>query len=71
MRIADTLASRYLDDLRVLRRALKHAEPIGKSRKKRQAAQDLMDQKRRHLTVLVKYLETDYRETLERYVSLC
>lgn len=69
MRLTDTLDSRYLDDLRALRRTLKHAAPVGKSLKKRQVAQDLMDQKIRHLKVLIKYLETDYRETLERYTT--
>ncbi|KAH7035766.1 P-loop containing nucleoside triphosphate hydrolase protein [Microdochium trichocladiopsis] len=60
----------YLEDIRSLRRKLKDIVPSGKSRKMLQAAQDLIDKKRRNLKVLVKYLEADYKQILNKLKPL-
>lgn len=53
-------AYRYLSDFRDLLKVLKKAEPAGKSKKSRRKNQARLDDKKKHLKVLMKYLETDY-----------
>jgi hypothetical protein len=57
---------RYLEDLREHMHNLKDLEPDAKSRKEHKKVQKWIDQKRRHLRVLVKYLDKDYALTKKR-----
>ncbi|KAG5979902.1 hypothetical protein E4U55_004646 [Claviceps digitariae] len=50
----------YLEDLRSHLRSLKEVEPAGKNRRDRRRNQHRLDQKRKELKVLVKYLDKDY-----------
>uniref|UniRef100_A0A0B7K9C2 AAA+ ATPase domain-containing protein n=1 Tax=Bionectria ochroleuca TaxID=29856 RepID=A0A0B7K9C2_BIOOC len=50
----------YLDELRVHLKALKGLEPAGDTKKVRQKNQKRLDDKRKHLKVLIKYLDHDY-----------
>ncbi|KAK9791916.1 hypothetical protein SCARD494_07323 [Seiridium cardinale] len=52
----------YLEDLREHMVNLKDLEPEGKNRKERKNVQKWIDQKRRHLRVLVQYLDKDYSQ---------
>lgn len=45
---------------------LKYLEPEGDSRKERKKVQKWIDEKRRHLRVLIKYLDIDHAETKKR-----
>jgi hypothetical protein len=45
---------------------LRDLEPEGKNRKERKRVQKWMDLKRRHLRVLIQYLDTDYAQTKKR-----
>lgn len=45
---------------------LEDLEPEGKTKQIRKKVQDWIDQKRRHLRVLIKYLDKDYAETKKR-----
>ncbi|XXG95191.1 Calcium channel yvc1 [Hypoxylon texense] len=53
----------YLEDMREHMNNLKHLEPEGDSRKERKKVQKWIDEKRRHLRILIKYLDTDHAET--------
>ncbi|KAI0832276.1 hypothetical protein F5Y06DRAFT_281118 [Hypoxylon sp. FL0890] len=53
----------YLEDMREYMRNLKELEPEGDSRKERKKVQKWIDEKRRHLRILIKYLDTDHAET--------
>ncbi|KAI2633570.1 hypothetical protein GGS26DRAFT_51476 [Hypomontagnella submonticulosa] len=53
----------YLEDMRDHMNNLKELEPEGDSRKERKKVQKWIDEKRRHLRVLIKYLDTDHAET--------
>ncbi|KAI1077949.1 hypothetical protein F5B20DRAFT_248399 [Whalleya microplaca] len=53
----------YLEDMREYMRSLKNVEPEGETRKARKKVQRWIDEKRRHLRVLIKYLDTDHAET--------
>ncbi|KAI0378864.1 hypothetical protein F5Y04DRAFT_141965 [Hypomontagnella monticulosa] len=53
----------YLEDMRNHMNNLKELEPEGDSRKERRKVQKWIDEKRRHLRVLIKYLDTDHAET--------
>ncbi|KAI1206073.1 uncharacterized protein F4807DRAFT_453669 [Annulohypoxylon truncatum] len=53
----------YLEDMREYMNNLKELEPEGDSRKERKKVQKWIDEKRRHLRVLIKYLDTDHAET--------
>ncbi|KAH9995334.1 hypothetical protein F4779DRAFT_623208 [Xylariaceae sp. FL0662B] len=53
----------YLEDMREYMRSLKNVEPEGDTRKERKKVQQWIDEKRRHLRVLIKYLDTDHAET--------
>ncbi|VUC22405.1 unnamed protein product [Clonostachys rosea] len=50
----------YLDELRIHLKALKDLEPAGDTKKVRQKNQKRLDDKRKHLKVLIKYLDHDY-----------
>ncbi|OTB03848.1 hypothetical protein M426DRAFT_73749 [Hypoxylon sp. CI-4A] len=53
----------YLEDMREYMHNLKELEPEGDSRKERKKVQKWIDEKRRHLRVLIKYLDADHAET--------
>ncbi|KAI1463822.1 uncharacterized protein F4812DRAFT_232336 [Daldinia caldariorum] len=53
----------YLEDMREYMNSLKEIEPEGDSRKARRKAQKWIDEKRRHLRVLIRYLDVDHAET--------
>ncbi|KAI2605622.1 hypothetical protein GGR54DRAFT_633463 [Hypoxylon sp. NC1633] len=53
----------YLEDMREYMNNLKELEPDGDSRKERKKVQKWIDEKRRHLRVLIKYLDADHAET--------
>ncbi|ETS75830.1 hypothetical protein PFICI_12774 [Pestalotiopsis fici W106-1] len=53
----------YLDDLREHMVNLTDLEPAGKTRKARKKVQKWIDEKRRHLRVLIRYLDKDYAQT--------
>ncbi|KAI1092199.1 hypothetical protein F5B19DRAFT_483427 [Rostrohypoxylon terebratum] len=53
----------YLEDMREYMNNLKELEPEGDSRKERRKVQKWIDEKRRHLRILIKYLDTDHAET--------
>ncbi|KAI1646660.1 uncharacterized protein F4817DRAFT_316662 [Daldinia loculata] len=53
----------YLEDMRTYVKNLKDLEPAGNSRKERRKVQKWIDEKRRHLRVLIKYIDTDHAET--------
>ncbi|KAI0134856.1 hypothetical protein F4814DRAFT_2258 [Daldinia grandis] len=53
----------YLEDMRSYVKSLKDLEPEGDSRKERRKIQKWIDEKRRHLRVLIKYIDTDHAET--------
>ncbi|KAI1775826.1 hypothetical protein F4818DRAFT_441104 [Hypoxylon cercidicola] len=53
----------YLEDMREHMHNLKHLEPEGDSRKERKKVQKWIDEKRRHLRILIKYLDADHAET--------
>ncbi|KAI0846684.1 hypothetical protein F5Y00DRAFT_139136 [Daldinia vernicosa] len=53
----------YLEDIRTYAKNLKDLEPEGNSRKERRKVQKWIDEKRRHLRVLIKYIDTDHAET--------
>ncbi|KAI1134750.1 hypothetical protein F5Y05DRAFT_199591 [Hypoxylon sp. FL0543] len=53
----------YLEDMREYMNNLKELEPEGDSRKERKKVQKWIDEKRRHLRILIKYLDTDHAET--------
>lgn len=57
---------RYLEDMREYMNNLKELEPEGDSRKERRKVQKWIDEKRRHLRILIKYLDTDHAETKKR-----
>ncbi|KAH9889665.1 hypothetical protein F4778DRAFT_785577 [Xylariomycetidae sp. FL2044] len=52
----------YLEDMRTHMNELKELEPEGKTRKERQKAEKRMDEKRKHLKILVKYLDKDFAQ---------
>ncbi|KAL7629827.1 hypothetical protein AAE478_001350 [Parahypoxylon ruwenzoriense] len=53
----------YLEDMREYMRNLRDLEPEGDTRKERRKVQKWIDEKRRHLRVLIKYLDIDHAET--------
>ncbi|KAF3065892.1 putative aaa family atpase protein [Daldinia childiae] len=53
----------YLEDMRTYVKNLKDLEPEGDSRKERRKVQKWIDEKRRHLRVLIKHIDTDFSET--------
>ncbi|KAI2468467.1 hypothetical protein F4781DRAFT_266076 [Annulohypoxylon bovei var. microspora] len=53
----------YLEDMREYMNNLKELEPEGDSRKERKKVQKWIDEKRRHLRILIKYLDADHAET--------
>ncbi|KAI1371468.1 hypothetical protein F4677DRAFT_457170 [Hypoxylon crocopeplum] len=53
----------YLEDMREYMNNLKELEPEGDTRKERKKVQKWIDEKRRHLRILIKYLDTDHAET--------
>ncbi|KAI8959885.1 hypothetical protein F5Y11DRAFT_285538 [Daldinia sp. FL1419] len=53
----------YLPDMHKQYYVLKELEPEGDSRKARKKVQKGIDEKRRHLKALIKYIETDFAET--------
>ncbi|EEY22350.1 conserved hypothetical protein [Verticillium alfalfae VaMs.102] len=52
----------YLDDLRVYSKELKTSEPPGETKRARQKARKHAKEKRRHLKVLLGYLDKDYAQ---------
>lgn len=59
----------YLEDLREHMANLKDLEPEGKTKKERKKVQKWIDQKRRHLRVLMQYLDKDYALVKKRYTT--
>ncbi|KPM40325.1 hypothetical protein AK830_g6217 [Neonectria ditissima] len=55
----------YLEDLRAHRKLLKKTQPAGDSKQERKKNQKRLDEKRKHLKVLLKYLDEDYAATKE------
>ncbi|UPL03231.1 hypothetical protein LCI18_014165 [Fusarium solani-melongenae] len=55
----------YLEDLRDHLRALKQAKPAGETKKARKKNQVRLDDKRKHLKVMIKYIDKDYETTKE------
>ncbi|KAJ4194865.1 hypothetical protein NW755_002285 [Fusarium falciforme] len=55
----------YLEDLRSHLRALKQAKPAGETKKARKKNQVRLDDKRKHLKVMIKYIDKDYETTKE------
>ncbi|KAJ4323113.1 hypothetical protein N0V84_004513 [Fusarium piperis] len=55
----------YLEDLRAHLRALKQAKPAGETKKARKKNQVRLDDKRKHLKVMIKYIDKDYETTKE------
>lgn len=64
--MSDHSSTRYLDDLRKHVKALKKGKPGGSSKKERKREEKRIDMQRRHLKVLVKYLDKDYAEVKKR-----
>ncbi|ORY59770.1 uncharacterized protein BCR38DRAFT_62956 [Pseudomassariella vexata] len=52
----------YLEDLREHMQNLKDLEPDAKTKKERKKVQKWIDEKRRHLKILVRYLDKDYAQ---------
>jgi hypothetical protein len=48
---------------------LKDLEPAGKNKKARKKVQRWIDEKRRHLRVLIRYLDKDYAQIKKTYVK--
>lgn len=55
----------YLEDMRDHRKFLKHAKPAGDSKQERKKNQKRLNEKQKHLKVLLKYLDKDYAATKE------
>ncbi|KAM0425124.1 hypothetical protein ACHAPT_009684 [Fusarium lateritium] len=55
----------YLEDFRAHLKALKQAKPAGESKKTRKKNQARLDEKRKHLKVMIKYIDKDYETTKE------
>ncbi|KAF4988519.1 hypothetical protein FDECE_15006 [Fusarium decemcellulare] len=55
----------YLEDLRGHLKALKQAKPAGETKKARKKNQKRLEEKRKHLKVIIKYLDHDYESTKE------
>jgi hypothetical protein len=60
---------RYLEDLRKYLKQLKKREPAEGTREERKKEQKRIDLKRKHLKVLVKYIDKDYDEIKKRLDS--
>jgi len=50
----------YMDDFRAHLKSLRKLEPAGKTKKQRRKNQSRLDDKKKQLKVLIKYLDTDY-----------
>ncbi|CRK28687.1 hypothetical protein BN1708_015327 [Verticillium longisporum] len=61
-RLDPNLLFLYLDDLRAYSKELKDSEPFGETKRARQKAQKHNNEKRRHLKVLLAYLDKDYAQ---------
>ncbi|CRK13964.1 hypothetical protein BN1723_010178 [Verticillium longisporum] len=61
-RLDPNLLFLYLDDLRAYSKELKASEPSGETKRARQKAQKHNKEKRRHLKVLLAYLDKDYAQ---------
>ncbi|KAM5354213.1 hypothetical protein ACJ41O_000863 [Fusarium nematophilum] len=55
----------YLEDLRSHLKALKQAKPAGETKKARKKNRKRLGEKRKHLKILIKYLDHDYESTKE------
>ncbi|KAM0499712.1 hypothetical protein ACHAP8_005319 [Fusarium lateritium] len=55
----------YLEDMRNHLKALRKAKPAGETKKARKKNQERLKDKRKHLKVLIKYLDHDYERTKE------
>ncbi|KAF4982054.1 hypothetical protein FZEAL_2241 [Fusarium zealandicum] len=55
----------YLEDLRGHLKALRQAKPAGETKKARKKNRKRLDEKRKHLKVVIKYLDHDYESTKE------
>ncbi|KAI0016091.1 hypothetical protein F4780DRAFT_713665 [Xylariomycetidae sp. FL0641] len=53
----------YLEEMREHKKFLNELEPEAETRKERKKIQKWIDEKRRHLKVLIKYLDKDYAQT--------
>jgi hypothetical protein len=58
--------SRYLEDLRTYSKALKREKPSGSDKHERKKQQKQIEAKRRHLKVLIKYIDKDYADIKKR-----
>lgn len=58
--------TRYLEDFRKHLKVLKKTQFTGLTKKERKREEKRLDTKRRHLKVLVKYIDQDYAEVKRR-----
>ena len=61
--IINSTRDRYLEDFREHAKALKELEPEGDCKRERKKNQKRLDDKRKQIKVLIKYLDKDYAET--------
>ncbi|KAM0236194.1 hypothetical protein ACHAPO_005419 [Fusarium lateritium] len=64
-KISPNLLFLYLEDMRNHLKALRKAKPAGETKKARKRNQERLKDKRKHLKVLIKYLDHDYERTKE------
>ncbi|CEI62804.1 hypothetical protein FVEN_g621 [Fusarium venenatum] len=64
-KISPNLLFLYLEDMRNHLKALRKAKPAGETKKARKKNQERLKYKRKHLKVLIKYLDHDYERTKE------
>ena len=63
---ARLISSRYLEELRTYRRALKEQKPAGSNDKQRKKERAYLKSKQQHLKVLIRYLDADYTDVKKR-----
>lgn len=61
---------RYLDDFRLHLKQLKEVEPAGKHKREQRKFQRRLDNKRKELKVLIKYLDKDYAKVKKSLYSM-
>ncbi|KAF5243476.1 hypothetical protein FAUST_2832 [Fusarium austroamericanum] len=64
-KISPNLLFLYLEDMRTHLKALRKAKPAGETKKARRKNKERLKDKRKHLKVLIKYLDHDFESTKE------
>ncbi|KAF5025924.1 hypothetical protein F66182_1959 [Fusarium sp. NRRL 66182] len=64
-KVSPNLLFLYLEDMRSHLKALRQAKPAGESKKTRKKNKERLEEKRKHLKVMIKYLDSDYESTKE------